>query len=172
MRGVPGSRVPGSWSHFYTMPIQKWKIPHTVLESWTLCFSSYKNCELKVKLWWVGARKKKKSMHFYNVCFTWRKFSQYISEGNTSKYSVLNKLSEYIYFYISKSISSYIFLLLVFKIVENFERILKNDFDDFSKLFILNSVKSISGNNISIKDTTHFIQIKMTKVELFTKSVT
>ena len=32
--------------------------------------------------------------------------------------SVLNKLSEYIYFYISKNITSYTFFL-VFKIVEN-----------------------------------------------------
>ena len=29
---------------------QNWKIPHTVLETRTLCFSSYKNCKLKVKL--------------------------------------------------------------------------------------------------------------------------
>ena len=28
----------------------KLKIPHTVLEKWTLCFSSYKNQKLKVKL--------------------------------------------------------------------------------------------------------------------------
>ena len=35
---------------------RKWKTPNTVLERWTMCFSSYKNCELKVKLWWVGAR--------------------------------------------------------------------------------------------------------------------
>ena len=30
---------------------RKWKIPHTVLEGLTLCFSSYKNRKLKVKLW-------------------------------------------------------------------------------------------------------------------------
>ena len=29
---------------------QKQKIPHAVLEKWTMCFSSYKNCDLKVKL--------------------------------------------------------------------------------------------------------------------------
>ena len=29
---------------------QKWKMPHTVLEIQTLCFSSYKNRKLKVKL--------------------------------------------------------------------------------------------------------------------------
>ena len=29
-----------------------------------MCFSPYKNCELKVKLWWVGAREGKKSAFF------------------------------------------------------------------------------------------------------------
>ena len=38
-------------------------------------------------------------------------------------YSVLNKLSEYIYFHISKSINSYLFLLLEFKIVESLQGI-------------------------------------------------
>ena len=83
---------------------QKWKISHAILEGWTMCFSSYKNCELKVKLWWVGARERKMSAvfvtfilpegNFFNICFI-------------SMYSVLNKLSEYIYFYISKDITLY-----------------------------------------------------------------
>ena len=30
-----------------------------VLEGWTLCFSSYKNCKLKVKLWWIAALERK-----------------------------------------------------------------------------------------------------------------
>ena len=41
-----------------------WKTPHTVLERWTLYFSSYKNRQLKVKLWWVGTREKKKTAFF------------------------------------------------------------------------------------------------------------
>ena len=40
------------------------KIPHTVLKRQILCFSSYKNCKLKVKLWWVGARERKKRIFF------------------------------------------------------------------------------------------------------------
>ena len=40
-------------------------------------------------------------------------------------YSVLNTLSEHPYFYISKNITSYTFLLL-FKIVESFQCILKS----------------------------------------------
>ena len=43
---------------------RKWKTSHTVLERWALCFSSYKNCELKVKLWWVGACERKKEYIF------------------------------------------------------------------------------------------------------------
>ena len=43
---------------------RKWKMPHTVLERRTLCFSSYKNRKLKVKLWWVGARERKKRAFF------------------------------------------------------------------------------------------------------------
>ena len=48
--------------------------------SFTLCFSSYKNCKLKVKLWWVGARKRKKRTllyHLFCLCtvyFVRRKF--------------------------------------------------------------------------------------------------
>ena len=41
---------------------RKCKIPHTVLERRTLCFSSYKNRKLKVKLWWVGAREKREGI--------------------------------------------------------------------------------------------------------------
>ena len=43
---------------------RKWKIPYTVLERRTLCFSSYKNRKLKVKLWWVEARERKKRAFF------------------------------------------------------------------------------------------------------------
>ena len=38
----------------------KWKTPHTLLEKWTLCFSSYKHCESEVKLWWVEFAKEKR----------------------------------------------------------------------------------------------------------------
>ena len=43
---------------------RKWKIPYTVLERRTLCFSSYKNRKLKVKLWWVEARERKMRAFF------------------------------------------------------------------------------------------------------------
>ena len=43
---------------------KKWKVSHTVLERPTLCFSSYKNRKLKVKLWLVGAGERKKRAFF------------------------------------------------------------------------------------------------------------
>ena len=52
--------------------------PHTVLERRSLCFSSYKNRKLKVKLWWAGVRERKKRAFivpfilsegsFFNIC--------------------------------------------------------------------------------------------------------
>ena len=56
---------------------RRWKMPHTVLERRTFCFSSYKNLKLKVKLWCVGARQRKKAFsvpfnlskgNFFNIC--------------------------------------------------------------------------------------------------------
>ena len=44
-----------------------------------------------------------------------------------SMYSVMNILSEYTYFYASKSITLYTFLL-VFKIVKNFQSVFKNTY--------------------------------------------
>ena len=55
----------------------KWKIPHTVFERWILCFSSYKNRKLKVKLWWVGAPKRKKEGIFCIVYFGYCLYTVY-----------------------------------------------------------------------------------------------
>ena len=43
---------------------RKWKISYTFLERRTLCYRSYKNRKLRVKLRWVGARKRKKRIFF------------------------------------------------------------------------------------------------------------
>ena len=96
------------------------KISHTGLERWTIC--SYKDCESQVKLWWVWARERKKNVFFCNVynvrrVIFWQLCFILIN-------SVLNKLSEYIYFYISKTITLYTFVTY-FKIVENLQCILK-----------------------------------------------
>ena len=42
----------------------KMEIPHTVSERRTLCYSSCNNRKIKGKLWWVGARKRKKRPFF------------------------------------------------------------------------------------------------------------
>ena len=57
---------------------QNWKIPYTFLDRRTLCCSSCKNRILKVKLWLVGARERKKKAFFvpfilsegsfFNIC--------------------------------------------------------------------------------------------------------
>ena len=53
---------------------RKSKIPHIVLERRTLCFNSFKNHKLKIKLRWVGARKRKKEGIFSTVYFVRRNF--------------------------------------------------------------------------------------------------
>ena len=68
------------WTLIKTKWNRKWKIPHLVLERRTLCFSSYKNGKLKVNLWWVGARERKKKAFF--VPFI-------LSEGNFFNIHVL-----------------------------------------------------------------------------------
>ena len=70
-----------------------------IWESWM------KNSDLKLA--------KEKSVHFSSVHFAVRK--------------VLNKPSKYVYFYISKNTTSYVFLL-VFKVVKSLQCILKSSF--------------------------------------------
>ena len=60
----------------------KWKIPHTVLERRTLCFRSFENRKLKVKLWWVGVCERKKRAFF--VLFI-------LTKGNFLKICVLSQ---------------------------------------------------------------------------------
>ena len=79
--------------------------PHTIKQMNSV-FSSYKNCDLKVNLGGGGARKKR--VHFLQHLFCAKEFLFNIRF--ISMYKVLNKLSEYIYFYISKNITSYAFV--------------------------------------------------------------
>ena len=101
---------------------QKWKIPDTVSERQTLCFSSYKNHKLKVKVWWVGALERKQRAFF--VSFV-------LSEGNLFNISVLSQCivcTEYtfrifILLHIKKQYFIH-FFLLDFKIVKSLQCIL------------------------------------------------
>ena len=54
----------------------------TVLERRTLCFSSCKNRKLKVKLWWIRARERKKRTFFLSFI---------LSKGNFFKICVLSQ---------------------------------------------------------------------------------
>ena len=55
------------------------EIPHTVLERQTLCFSSYKSRKVKIKLWWVGARERKKRAFLYRLFCPKKIFGIFIS---------------------------------------------------------------------------------------------
>ena len=101
---------------------RKWKISFKVLERQTLCFCSYKN-EMKSKN--VMSWSSRKGI-FWTVYFV-RKESLY-NLRLISMYSILNTFSEYnrIYFYILyQKTSLQTILLLVSKIVESLQCILK-----------------------------------------------
>ena len=101
---------------------RKWKILHIVLERWTLCFCSCKNCKLKKSVMRLTHEKKEGI------------FSPFVfSEGNffrqlffISIYSVLNTISEYTYLYISKNIIPCT-SILDFEGVKSFQCILKHN---------------------------------------------
>ena len=105
---------------------RKWKIPHTVLERRALCFNPCKNRKLIVKLWWVRARKRKKRAFLYRLFWI---------------------LSEYTYFYISKNITSYTFLL-VFKSVKSLQCILNEYL--LRDMRIQNTVKNLRWSALEI----------------------
>ena len=84
--------------------------------------------QIKRKSVMSWSSQKKKESIFCIVYFVRRNFFLHLSF--VSMYSVLNTLSEYTYLYISKNITSYTFLLL-FKIVESLQCILKRYFLDF-----------------------------------------
>ena len=99
----------------------KWKTPHTVLERRTLCFSSYKNRKLKVKIWWVEGPERTKRAFF--VPFT-------LSEENFLNIFLSQCIVYWIHFqYIHTSTYQktlvHRLLLLVFKIVKSLQCILK-----------------------------------------------
>ena len=73
-----------------------------------LCFSSCRSRESKEKLWCVAARKRKKSVYSVTFIFSQGIFFQHFCF--ISMYSVLNELSEHVYFYISKIITSFTFV--------------------------------------------------------------
>ena len=91
---------------------RRWKIPHTLLDWWTLCFSSYKNRELKMKLWWVEARERKKGAFFVTFILLW---------GNFCSLCVLSQCM--VYWRNFQKIYTYTYH--IFKIVKSLQCILK-----------------------------------------------
>ena len=89
-----------------------------------MCFSSYKNCELKVKLWWVVACQRKESAFFVTFIF---------SEGNFFNICVLSQCIMYwtnfqnIHTFIYEKTLLHTLLFLLFKMVENLQCILKEN---------------------------------------------
>ena len=83
------------WTKIYTLikpkRNQKWEISRTVSERRTLCFNSYKNRKLKVKLWRVGTRKRNRTFLYRLLCP--KEIS--LTLRFVSMYSVLNTISEY-----------------------------------------------------------------------------
>ena len=86
---------------------RKRKIPHTVSERQTLCFSSFKNRKIKVKLWWVGARERKQRAVF-------EPFATFMFYLNAE--CIEQTFTIHIFLHIKKHYFMYTFLL-VFKIV-------------------------------------------------------
>ena len=93
----------------------KWKIPHTVSERRTLCFSSYKNRKLKVKLWWVGTRKRKKDFlyrsscpegNFFDICLLFKCIMYWIHFQNIHTFIYQKTLLRTLFCRFSKSVES------------------------------------------------------------------
>ena len=103
----------------------KCKIVHIVSERWTLCFSTYKNRKLKVKLWWFGARKRKKGHILYYLLCPKEFFRHFLFYLNVCCIEYTFRI--YILLHIKKRYLKHIFLVL--KIVKSPQCILKVKID-------------------------------------------
>ena len=128
-----------------------WKIPQTVLERRTLCFSSFKNRRLKVKLWWAGARERKKRAFFVPFILSEEKFFNICVLSQCIEYT----FRIYILFHIKKHY--FIHFLLVFKIVETLQFILNKklrpEISNLLNNFLTWNVFIFHHRNKSIDDT-------------------
>ena len=90
----------------------KWKIPYTVLERWTLCFRSHKNCKLKVQC--DGASNRKKGI-FVTFILSQEHFLTFLFY-----LSALNTLSEYAYTFIYQKTLLHKLFCLFLELLEAF----------------------------------------------------
>ena len=102
---------------------RKWIIAHTGLDRRILPFSSYKDCKLNVKLWWLGARERKNRTflvlfilsvgNFFNICVLSQCIVYWIHFQNIHTFTYLKTFLHTL-------------LLLAFKIVESLQCILNS----------------------------------------------
>ena len=119
-----------------------------------LLFSSYKNLELKIKLWlkvklWVGG---KKMCIFLTFILP---LTEFLHLYFFSMYGVLNKFSEYIYFYISKSLFHMLFCLLL-KWPKAFSVSLKSINNFLMRTKLLTNKKNILTKRQGFAKTLHY----------------
>ena len=103
----------------------KWKVPLTVLDRRTLCFSSSKNRKLNVKPGWVGARNRKRGHFFQRLFWPHGIFLTFVFYLNLQCIEYTFRI--YILLHIKKYYSIP-FCFLFFKIVESLQIILKVSF--------------------------------------------
>ena len=93
----------------------KMENPTHGLERQTLCFSSYKNRKLKVKLWWVGTRKRKKDFlyrsscpegNFFDICLLFKCIMYWIHFQNIHTFIYQKTLLRTLFCRFSKSVES------------------------------------------------------------------
>ena len=97
---------------------RKDKIPLTILETQTLRFSSYKYRKFKVKLWWVGARERRKRTLFLLLILSNKIFfSIYILSQRIVYWMHFQNIHSFTY---QKTLLHTI-LLLVFEIAESLQ---------------------------------------------------
>ena len=102
--------------------VTEFEIENPPTQLWSLCFSSYKNSELKVNLWCVRARERKKNVFFETFILLERDFISIIVLSQCIVYWI-NFQNKYTSTY-QKTLLHTI-LMLVFKIMESRYCILK-----------------------------------------------
>ena len=125
------------------------KIPYTVLERRTLCFTSYKNRKLKAKLWWDGACERKQRIFFVPLTLSngnliWQRF---VFLPQCILYWMhFQNIHTFTY---QKTLLHTLLLLLIFKMVESIQCILnkKKTYKTGRILILDQSHQSINGHH-------------------------
>ena len=127
---------------------------------------SYENREVKVKQWWFGACKRKKSAFFYLLCPM-----EVFLTSVLSKWIVYWINFQNIYTFTYQKTLLHTLLLLVFKIIESLQFILKGKkyyFADFNKfnVFINSCITCLTCSNVLIILTAHCLCFCLTYLNI------